>query len=90
MPSSRVKGRATSRGSRYVMRSISKRVLSRRIRAGLTRARAAGIPLGRPAAQFNIDRARRLQKLGWSVRAIAARMGVPKSTLADRLLSAPP
>ena len=55
------------------------------IRAGIARAQMKGVQCGRPRRRFPGAEARKLRKQGLSIRAIAARIGVPASTVADAL-----
>ena len=52
-----------------------------RTKAGIERARAKGIRLGRPPARFDVARARTMQAAGGSLEHIARTLHVPKSTL---------
>ncbi len=56
-----------------------------RTKAGLTRARARGIRLGRPAARVDVARARELRAGGLSIRAVAKALRVPTTTVARAL-----
>lgn len=55
--------------------------LIERTRAGMERARRAGVPIGRPEAPIPLTTARALRAAGLSVRAVARRLGVAPSTL---------
>lgn len=59
--------------------------ISERTKAGMDRAKRAGKKCGRPRRVFRIDEARRLRKLGWSLRAIADELEVSFMTVAMRL-----
>ncbi len=63
----------------------SMRTQSRRVREGLRRARALGIRLGRPPAVVDLQRLRSLRGKGMSIRAIANKLNVSKTTVADIL-----
>ena len=76
---------ARSRSTASTQSPSGQRTQSRKIKAGLRRARAAGVTLGRPPLEFDLERAFRLQKRGASIRDIARKLGVAKSTVADRL-----
>jgi putative DNA-invertase from lambdoid prophage Rac len=52
-----------------------------RTHAGLERARRRGVRLGRPFARVDLALAQRLREQGLAERAIAKRLGVPRSTL---------
>jgi DNA invertase Pin-like site-specific DNA recombinase len=56
-----------------------------RVKAGLQRARAAGIRIGRPKRLIDAARARRLLAEGKSLRSVAKKLGVGTSTLSARL-----
>ncbi len=56
-----------------------------RTKAGLAHARSKGVRLGRPPTEIDIPLARRLVVELGSTSAAAARMGVPRRTLSDRL-----
>lgn len=58
-----------------------RRRLVERTHAGLDRARARGVKLGRPKRRLDLRPARKLQKEGLSVRQIATRLRLPESTL---------
>ncbi len=66
-----------------------RRQISARSRAGVERARRLGKRIGRPPAVVDRGRARQLRAEGLSLRDIARRLGVPRSTL-HRVLGAPP
>ncbi|HMG13310.1 MAG TPA: recombinase family protein [Gemmatimonadaceae bacterium] len=55
--------------------------LVERTKAGLDRARARGVRLGRPERRLDTRAARKLQREGLSMRAIAKRLKVPTTTL---------
>jgi DNA invertase Pin-like site-specific DNA recombinase len=58
-------------------------IIAERVRAGLERAKAQGKKLGRkPSKEVNPEEVQKLRKQGLSVRAIADRLGIPKSTVA--------
>jgi DNA invertase Pin-like site-specific DNA recombinase len=56
-----------------------------RTKAGLTRARARGIRLGRPAARVDVARALELRAGGLSLRDVARELRVPPTTVARAL-----
>ena len=66
-----------------------RRQISARSRAGVERARRLGKRIGRPPAVVDRVRARQLRAEGLSLRDVARRLGVPRSTL-HRVLGAPP
>jgi DNA invertase Pin-like site-specific DNA recombinase len=55
------------------------------VRTGIARARSLGKPCGRPPRRFSRTHASRLRQEGLSLSVIAARPGVPASTVADAL-----
>src|ERR1700722_2892962 len=57
----------------------------RNVRAGVARAQQKGVHCGRPSRSFPRAEARKLRQQGLSIRAIAARIGVPASTVASAL-----
>lgn len=65
--------------------------LSERVQAGLDRVRETGTrsgrPLGRPRNSFDVEEARRMKADGRSWREIGQALGVPVSTLRERLAS---
>lgn len=60
-------------------------LLIERIREGQDRARAAGKPLSKPRQDFDVERARELRESGLSYRAIAEKLGVPKTNVHEVL-----
>jgi DNA invertase Pin-like site-specific DNA recombinase len=58
---------------------------ARNVRAGIDRARSLGVHCGRPPRRFSRAEACQLRQEGLSLRVIAARLGVPTSTVADAL-----
>jgi len=61
--------------------------ISERTRAGLEKARAGGKRLGRPAVDFDMQKARKLRGDGSSLRQIAKTLGVSAATVLYRLAS---
>jgi DNA invertase Pin-like site-specific DNA recombinase len=59
--------------------------ISERTKAGLARARARGVRLGRPAAKMDIRKARQLRAHGLSLRAIATKLRVSPALVYQRL-----
>jgi DNA invertase Pin-like site-specific DNA recombinase len=68
---------------------LERSLIVERVRAGLQAARGRGKRLGRPTAQFDIEKALQLKARGLTMREIAADLGISKSTIA-RLLSQKP
>lgn len=58
-----------------------------RTKAGLERARAKGVHLGRPRRRVDVRRAKRLRAKGLSLRAVAQELDVPLGTLYRALCS---
>lgn len=61
-------------------------IIAERVKAGIRAAQARGKRVGRPNAQFDVERAMQLKSEGAGLRKIAATLGVSKST-ASRYLS---
>ena len=64
--------------------------LVERTKAGLASARRRGVRVGRPPARLDRDHLLDLKSQGWSVRKIAASLGVGSATVQRRLLSIAP
>jgi DNA invertase Pin-like site-specific DNA recombinase len=64
---------------------LERNLIAERVRAGLRNARAKGKTLGRPVRVVDKDQIMRLRASGMSVRAIAAQVGVSRSTVCERL-----
>lgn len=77
-------GRAFLKALTVLVKVESKMIL-RNVRAGIAKAQSNGVHCGRPRLPFPRDRARRLQKQGLSIRAIAARLDIPAATVADAM-----
>ena len=56
-----------------------------RVRAGIARRQAKGLPVGKQRKVFDRDRAMGLRASGASLRSISQALGVPKSTIQDAL-----
>ena len=69
------------------MAEFERELIRERVAAGLANARAKGVRLGRPRAEFDLARARELRHQGLSLRGIAKRLGVNKDTLRAALAS---
>jgi DNA invertase Pin-like site-specific DNA recombinase len=67
------------------MAKEEKKRISARTKAGLALAKARGIRLGQKPVEVNVDQCKQLRSYGLSVRAIAAQLGVSKSTISLRL-----
>ncbi len=63
------------------MSQLERDVIRERVKAGLRNAREQGKRLGRPKALVDLEKAKRLQEEGLSLRQISEVMGIPKSTL---------
>jgi putative DNA-invertase from lambdoid prophage Rac len=68
-----------------ILAKAEQRMISRSVRSGLAKAQRKGTHCGRPEREFPRAKARTLRARGISIRAIAARLGVPASTVADEL-----
>jgi len=68
---------------------LEREILIERVRAGMARARAEGKRIGRPERRLDLEELRRLQGERLSIRQIARRMGIPRSTVAKRLAATP-
>ena len=70
------------------MGQFEREIIMSRVRAGVARAKANGVKFGRPRKGFNYRKAIELRKAGHSIRDIAKRVGVSRSTI-QRLVSQP-
>lgn len=70
------------------MAEFERDLIRERTKAGLAQAKKAGKILGRRRAVFDRSKARRLKAQGLSIRAIAQKLGVKRSTLADAFKAA--
>ena len=61
---------------------LERDIIAERVRAGLRRARANGSKIGRPTAKVDRDKLLELRQEGLSLRQIAERLSVSKSTVA--------
>ena len=68
-----------------VVMNAENSMIARNVRVGVARAQKKGTHCGRPRRRFPRAQARKLRKQGLSIRAIAARMGIPASTIAAAL-----
>ncbi len=64
---------------------LERNMIVERVRAGVKEAQRRGKHCGRPSRIFSRGQARDLQKKGLSLRAIAAKLSIPLSTVADAL-----
>jgi len=69
------------------MAEFERSLIVERIKAGLRRARREGKQLGRPVANVDMSKVRKLQASGMSLRAIAATVGWSPSLLCKKLAS---
>jgi DNA invertase Pin-like site-specific DNA recombinase len=67
------------------MAEFERALIQERVRAGLRRARAAGVQLGRPRVGTDLMKAERLLKSGLSLRGAAKQLGLSDRTLRRRL-----
>jgi len=68
---------------------FEREILKQRVCAGLARAKANGVRLGRPRKGFDVQRALELRQQGWGYRAVARELGVSPSTLHANLRNVP-
>jgi DNA invertase Pin-like site-specific DNA recombinase len=68
-----------------VLVNAGEKMISRSVREGVTNAKGKGVHCGRPRHSFPIAQALRLRKLGLSIRAVAARLRLPASTVVAAL-----
>jgi DNA invertase Pin-like site-specific DNA recombinase len=68
-----------------ILAKAESRMIVRNVRAGVARAKSLGVHCGRPLRRFPRAQACKLRREGLSISAIAARLGVPASTVADAL-----
>jgi DNA invertase Pin-like site-specific DNA recombinase len=62
-------------------------LICERVKAGMAAAKFHGVKCGRPIRMFQRDEARELHKKGFTVREIAAKLGISKSTIQRHGLS---
>ncbi len=67
------------------MAEFERALIQERVRAGLRRARAAGVQLGRPRVGTDLAKAERLLQSGLSLRGAAKQLGLSDRTLRRRL-----
>ena len=60
---------------------FEREIIRERVRAGLERAKANGVKLGRPRVGFDVNEAVRLKQSGYSWPKLAKRLGVSSATL---------
>jgi DNA invertase Pin-like site-specific DNA recombinase len=60
-------------------------MFARNVRTSVAKAQREGVHCGRPRRPFPRAEARKLRAEGNSIRAIAAQLGIPASTVADAL-----
>jgi DNA invertase Pin-like site-specific DNA recombinase len=65
--------------------NAEKNMIGRNVREGVTRAQGKGVHCGRPRHSFPIAQALKLRRQGLSIRAVAARIGFPLSTVGTAL-----
>jgi len=66
---------------------LERDIIAERVKAGLRRARENGKKLGRPRVAVNVEKIQRLRSQGLSLRAIAKKIGVSRTTVSDLLSS---
>ena len=72
-----------------VMAQLEGDIIRERVKAGLDRARARGVRLGRPIAQASSKQAIILRKQGLSLQEIARHFGCSRSTVRRRIFETP-
>lgn len=65
--------------------SFERSIIQERVRAGLYKAKAKGKVLGRPKTPVDIQKVTQLKSQGLSVRKIAKKLDIPKSTICNFL-----
>jgi DNA invertase Pin-like site-specific DNA recombinase len=70
------------------MAQLERDIIRERVKAGLERARARGVQLGRPAAEAPTDQIAALRQQGLSLREIAAELHCSRSTVRRRMTEA--
>jgi putative DNA-invertase from lambdoid prophage Rac len=68
-----------------VLAKVERNMITRNVRTGMARAESEGVHCGRPRRPFPRAEARKLRAQGLSIRAIAAQLDIPASTVADAL-----
>jgi DNA invertase Pin-like site-specific DNA recombinase len=71
-----------------LLAETERRMMVRNVRAGVARAQRLGVHCGRPRRKYPLAQVRKLLEEGLSIRAIAARLEVPRSSLAAALKAA--
>ena len=71
------------------MAQLERDIIRQRVKAGLDRARARGVRLGRPTASARPDQVLTLKGQGLSLQEMAKRLGCSRSTVRRRLAEAP-
>jgi len=61
---------------------LERDIIAERVKAGLRRAKENGKRLGRPQISVDVDKILRLRSEGLSLRAIAAQIGISRTTVA--------
>ena len=64
---------------------MERSLISERVKAGLEKAKANGVTLGRPRANVDIEKVKSLKAQGYSIRKIASTLQIPKSTIQNYL-----
>ena len=72
-----------------VISQFEREIIKERVMSGLERAKANGIKLGRPRKGFDIAQALELRNQGIGYKQIAAKLGVPRTTVYRYLKSIP-
>jgi len=64
---------------------LERDIIAERVKAGLRRAKENGKKLGRPKASIDVERIQMLRSTGLSLRAIAKKVNISRTTVADVL-----
>jgi len=64
---------------------LERNIIIERIHGGLRRAKEKGKTFGRPRVEISPERLSDMQKRGYSIRKMAMALGVPRSTVQDKL-----
>ena len=64
---------------------LERDIIAERVKAGLRRAKENGKQLGRPRVEVDLEQIQQMRSQGLSLRAIAKKVGVSRTTVADIL-----
>lgn len=71
------------------MAEFERGIIAERVKSGLANAKKHGVQLGRRRKQFDLTQAQNLKAQGYSLREIAKRLNVSKSTISNYLSKKP-